>query len=207
LHGNFIPIAEESGLIHQIGYKVMKEACEQLRIWQEEHNGEHPLKMSVNVSGGQLLRDDFIREVDDILLETGINPANLCLEITESAIIKDSELAAEKLFELKELGVKIHLDDFGTGYSSLSYLSRFPIDTIKIDHRFIMNLTQGNHRGLVRTIVAMGNELGLTVVGEGIETVEQLDFLRGLDCQYGQGYYFFEPLEAEEVGEELRVLS
>jgi diguanylate cyclase (GGDEF)-like protein/PAS domain S-box-containing protein len=197
---DFIPIAEETGLIVQIDRWVLEQACRQMKAWQVESPNLPPLSVCVNLSSKQFKQPDLIYYIDQTLKTIGLESSRLKLEITESALIENPELAAITLAQLKELGLSLSLDDFGTGYSSLSYLHRFPVNTIKIDRSFI-NQIDGQQDGLeiVRAIVMLGQTLGMDVVAEGIETQEQLTSLRQLQCQYGQGYLFSRPLPVNEV--------
>jgi len=197
----FIPIAEETGLIVPLGEWVLEEACAQAKRWHEEHGSEPPLKMAVNLSVRQLQQDDIVATVARVLESTGFDPSALTLEITESAVMNDHVTTIVRLNQLKALGVRIAVDDFGTGYSSLSYLRRFPIDILKIDRSFVDGVTDGSQkRALLRTIVELGRTLNLETVAEGIELPEELHQLRSLDCDLGQGYYFARPLDAEALG-------
>ena len=200
----FIPIAEETGMINEIGYWVLLRACSQLKVWNQAYFHDSTLTMSVNVSGVQLMMAEFPDQVKKIIQETGIDPENLSLELTESSLIKDQKIAAEKLHSLKALGVRIHLDDFGTGYSSLSFLAQFNIDALKIDRQFVANISPGNQTDLAGVIIALGEKLNLKVIAEGIETEEQLAFLKETDCKYGQGYYFSKPVDAQTISKLLQ---
>ena len=198
----FIGIAEDTGLIVAIGEWVLREACRQTRQWHLEHSTEPPLRISVNLSARQLQQDGLVRMVEDVLADTGLDPSTLTLEITESAVMNDHVTTIVRLNQLKALGVRIAVDDFGTGYSSLSYLRRFPIDVLKIDRSFVDGVADGpQKRALLRTIVDLGRTLNLETVAEGIEQPEELQQLRSLDCELGQGYYFARPLDAESVEE------
>ena len=189
--GDFIPIAEESGLILQIGAWTLREACEQACRWRAEFGDRAPLPVSVNVSARQLAQPELPEIVEAVLRETGMSAGDLAIEVTESALIEDSSVAAASLRELKVLGVRILLDDFGTGYSSLSHLQQFPIDALKIDRSFVMHLGQGSDEcAIVRAIAAMAGALGLDVVAEGVETLEQAEEAWALGCCWAQGYYF-----------------
>jgi diguanylate cyclase (GGDEF)-like protein len=193
----FIPLAEETGLITEIGAWVLREACTQLRKWQAAL-GRESLTMSVNLSGKQLTQTDLIQQIQNTLLQTGLNPTFLRLEITESVVMENAELATTTLLQLRKLGVHLSIDDFGTGYSSLSYLHRFPVNTLKIDRSFIGRMAKGDENSeIVRTICTLANNLGMEVVAEGVETREQLELLRSLKCEYGQGYLFSRPVDAE----------
>ncbi len=196
----FISLAEETGLIIEIGEWVLENACAQLYHWQREHYHVPPMSISVNLSGKQLMQPDLVDRIKNILARVGLDPTSLSLEVTESVIISDIEAAKKALREIKSLGIQVHMDDFGTGYSSLGHLHQFPIDQIKIDRTFTSSmLSNKNNMGLVRSIVLMGHELGLNVVAEGIETTEQMSRLGELGCEYGQGYYLSKPLPVSEA--------
>jgi diguanylate cyclase (GGDEF)-like protein/PAS domain S-box-containing protein len=194
---DFIPMAEETGLILPIGLWVLEEACRTLRRWQERPGGE-ALKMAVNLSARQFSQPDLVQRVKAILVKTQIRPGTLELEITESVILQHSSQVIDTLGRIKALGVQLHVDDFGTGYSSLSYLHRLPLDALKIDRSFVSGADAGSLQ-IVRTIVAMAQALGVAVVSEGIETAELLDELRTLRCEYGQGFFFSRPVAAAEI--------
>ncbi|MBD2740274.1 EAL domain-containing protein [Coleofasciculus sp. FACHB-1120] len=191
----FIPVAEETGLIVPIGWWVLREACRQMRVWQTQQ-----LTISVNLSSKQFTQPHLAPAIHQILEETGLDPGCLRLEITESAVMENAESAIATLLELKKLGVQIYIDDFGTGYSSLSYLHRFPIDTLKIDRSFVGRMSSDSENWeIVRTIITLAHNLGLDVIAEGVETAEQLAQLRTLQCEYGQGYFFSRPLDVVAV--------
>lgn len=195
---DFIPLAEESGIIGEIGEWVLQEACRQCAKWHND--GQEDLRLSVNVSGQQLKHGNLIEVIDRVIADTGIDPGKLELELTESTIMQNVEQTIEQLTELKQRGVVLSLDDFGTGYSSLSYLSRFPLDTLKVDRSFIHNLGVGKlDATLITTIVAMAKILGLKVVAVGVETESQKGFMTELDCDAGQGFLFAKPMPAEEL--------
>lgn len=195
---DFIPLAEDTGLIVPIGKWVLRKACLQLAEWRGLLEGGRKLTMSVNISGKQLDGMDFAEMIQGILLEARLEPSCLKLEVTESAIMEHPEAAAAILERLKEMGVRLSLDDFGTGYSSLSYLHRFPFHNLKIDRSFISKLEGGEKdEEIVRVINSLARNLGMDVVAEGIETKSQWDLLHKLDCGFGQGYYFSRPLEDE----------
>ncbi len=203
----FIPVAEETGLIIPLGKWVLSEACRQLRAWQEQLSIELPayLTMSVNLSGKQLMQDAIVEEVCQTLNQYQIEPHHLKLEITESVVMENIEVAIRKLNQLREFGVRMSIDDFGTGYSSLSYLHRLPTQTLKVDRSFVQNMTHSNdHAEIVRTIVTLARTLKMEVTAEGIETVDQLEMLRNLSCEYGQGFLFSKPLPAEAAMEQLQ---
>ncbi|MFC0187068.1 EAL domain-containing protein [Fictibacillus aquaticus] len=195
----FIPIAEETGLILQIGEWVLHEACLQNKKWQDE--GQPPLRMSVNISSRQFQQSDLVEMIQRILSSTGLDPAYLELELTES-IIQDSKHAVTKMQQLKDMGIHLSIDDFGTGYSSLSYLKTFPINTLKIDRSFTSNIyNDPKDASLVETIIHMAHNLDLKVIAEGVETREQLQFLQQRHCNEAQGYFFSQPISAHEMDE------
>jgi len=196
----FIPLAEDTGLITPIGESVLRTACRQCRSWQEE--GFSPLRMAVNISVRQFQQQDIAQMVVRILEETGMAPDRLELELTESSIMKDTDFAIKMLSRLKAMGVKISIDDFGTGFSSLSYLKRLPIDCLKIDQSFVRDATTASDdAALVMAIITLAHNLRLTVAAEGVETEEQLGLLRLLRCDEIQGYLFSKPLPAEALKE------
>jgi len=194
---DFIPVAEEAGLIGSIGAWVLQAACAQLAAWQGAASGLEALTVSVNLSPSQLAEADIVATIEHALAVAGVRPTQLKLEITESAIVADPAAARNVLRALKALGVRLALDDFGTGYSSLSHLHAFPFDTLKIDKRFVADLASGRDAALVRTIVKLGEAMGMDVVAEGIETPAQRDVLRAMGCDFGQGYLFSKPLDVE----------
>jgi diguanylate cyclase (GGDEF)-like protein/PAS domain S-box-containing protein len=200
----FIPLAEEMGLIVSMGRWVLREACRQGRAIQRMFPSEAPLSMSVNLSVKQLQHSDIAADVRDALAESGLPAGSLTLEITESVMMTDSELAVQRLEELKALGVKIAMDDFGTGYSSLSYLSRFPIDLIKMDRSFLSSGAAPQTSALASAVVGLGETLDLEVVAEGIEHAEQWNGLRELGCDLGQGFLFARPMDADSTVDYLR---
>src|SRR5690349_2553948 len=197
---DFIPLAEETGLILPIGLQVLREACGQLRKWQQRSLYNKDLIMSVNLSGKQLTQPDLIERIEEVLHESQINPWHLKLEITETVVMENPELAAVTLAKLRGLGVRLSIDDFGTGYSSLSYLNRFPVDMLKIDRSFVTSMNKADENlQIVKTIVTLAGNLGMQVVAEGVETEEQLEQLRSLKCQYGQGFLFSKPLDVSDA--------
>jgi diguanylate cyclase (GGDEF)-like protein/PAS domain S-box-containing protein len=196
----FISLAEETGLIIALGDFVMRTACAQNQAWQDD--GLMPLRMSVNFSARQFQQSTFITDVAHMLKETNLDPRWLELELTESSIMKDPEEAIEKLHELKLMGISVAIDDFGTGYSSLNYLKRFPIDTLKIDKTFVADVCKDPHdTAIVRAIINLGHALDLTVVAEGVETKEQLQYLSALECDVVQGFLFSKALSAKAFEE------
>jgi EAL domain-containing protein (putative c-di-GMP-specific phosphodiesterase class I) len=191
----FIPLAEEVGLILPIGQWVLQEACQQLYRWQEQLPEAKNLTISVNLSSKQLLQPNLVEQVAQVLQTTQINPALLKLEITESGIIQTAEPIA-LLSQLKALQLQLCIDDFGTGYSSLSRLRQFPIDTLKIDRSFVSHMHEESENAeMVYAIVSLAHNLGMDVVAEGIEIAEQLVRLKALQCEQGQGYFFSPPLD------------
>ena len=197
---DFVPLAEETGLILPIGLQVLREACHQLRIWQQRSPANRDLIISVNLSGKQLTQPDLIERIEEVLHESQINPWHLKLEITETVVMENPELAAVTLAKLRGLGVRLSIDDFGTGYSSLSYLNRFPVDMLKIDRSFVTSMNEADENlQIVKTIVTLAGNLGMQVVAEGVETEDQLEQLRSLKCQYGQGFLFSKPLDIKDV--------
>lgn len=198
--GEFIPMAEESALIMQIGAWTLREACEQACRWRARFGEQAPLPVSVNVSARQLAQVELPQIVRQVLAETGLAAGDLAIELTETALIEDSAVPAASLRELRSLGVKILLDDFGTGYSSLSHLQRFPVDALKIDRSFVMHLgAEEDDSEIVRAIAAMATALGLEVVAEGVETAEQALEAQALGCGSAQGYYFARPSPPMEI--------
>ncbi|MBD0373279.1 MAG: EAL domain-containing protein [Pyrinomonadaceae bacterium] len=196
----FIPVAEENGLILPIGQWVLREACRQMREWQELTNGDSTLSMSVNLSAKQFMQPNLMRQVKEVLEETGLQPHSLQLEITESVVMENIETVTDMLSQLREFGVKSSIDDFGTGYSSLSYLHRFPSTTLKIDRSFVSRMNDHSENAeIVRTIIMLARNLGMKVIAEGIETKAQLEQLRAMKCDEGQGYYFSKALPSKEA--------
>ncbi len=201
----FIPIAEETGLICELGRQVLVEACTRTRCWQLQHPDEPPLTVSVNLSPRQLQGDELISHIAEALELSGLAPSTLVLEITEGAMMHDTENIIAKLEALKALGVKLAVDDFGTGYSSLSYLQRFPIDILKIDRTFIAGIdSDDSNSSLVGAIVSLARTLQLQAVAEGVETGTQVDVLGQLGCDLAQGYYLARPVDADVLEEILR---
>jgi EAL domain-containing protein (putative c-di-GMP-specific phosphodiesterase class I) len=195
---NFIPIAEESGLIIQIGEMIMRTACAQNKAWQDA--GLPPIRMAINFSARQFQDLNLATRVKQVLLDTGLDPSYLEIEITESVMMKDENTAIQTLRQLRNSGVHISIDDFGTGYSSLSHLKRFPVEKIKIDASFIREITTDNDDAAITTaIIAMAHSLNLKAIAEGVENVDQLRFLRSLKCDAMQGFLFSPALPADDV--------
>jgi EAL domain-containing protein (putative c-di-GMP-specific phosphodiesterase class I) len=199
----FIPLAEETGLIVPLGKWVLVTACAQNVAWQQE--GLPPLHMAVNLSARQFSDEDLVKDIAAALESTGLRPELLELELTESMVIQNTERAGRVLAEIKKMGVRLAIDDFGVGYSSLTHLKRFPIDTLKVDRSFIRDLPQNaEDKALTEAIIAMGKSLNLTVVAEGVETQEQQTFLRDRACDEMQGFFFSKPIPSGEFAELLR---
>jgi diguanylate cyclase (GGDEF)-like protein/PAS domain S-box-containing protein len=204
----FIPLAEESGLIVPLGQWAIQEACRQVRIWQKEIPADEPIALNVNLSARQLRHPNIVRDVADALDDSGLPPSRLILEITESVLMIDTAATLNRLFQLKSLGVRLAIDDFGTGYSSFAYLRRFPIDILKIDKSFVDGVaTEPTSSALVDAMIRIGKTLSLETVAEGVEKVEQADRLRALQCDIGQGYLFSRPLPSDAISTFLRERS
>jgi diguanylate cyclase (GGDEF)-like protein len=194
----FIPIAEETGLIVSIGEWVLREACHQMRMWQHQLPRHPPLTISVNLSAKQFWQPNLIEQIDTILQATELDSRSLKLEITESAIIDNDESVTAILQQLRDRQIQLSIDDFGTGYSSLSYLQRFPVDTLKIDRSFVSKIGEtGENLEIVRAIVTLAHNLAMNAIAEGVETTQQLSHLRAAGCEFGQGYFFSKPLTPE----------
>jgi EAL domain-containing protein (putative c-di-GMP-specific phosphodiesterase class I) len=205
LPDEFIPIAEESGLIVPIGRWIVEEACEQAAIWERHGRG---IGVWVNVSARQLDTDDLIEQVRRSLEQRGLDPARLTLEATETALMRDAEATARRLRSLKRLGVRIAIDDFGTGYSSLAYLRQFPADVLKIDRSFVAAMaTSKESAALVHTLIELGESLEVETLAEGIEGHTQLQALQREHCDLGQGFLFSRPLDADAVEDHLNGVS
>jgi diguanylate cyclase (GGDEF)-like protein len=200
LPSTFIPAAEETGLIMALGQWIFREACRQLRQWQELFPQHQHLTMSINLSNRQFSQPDLVTQIAAALEETQVSGECIRLEITESMVMGDVDRAIDLMLQLKSLDLKLAIDDFGTGYSSLSYLHRFPMDTLKVDKSFVGRLENSNEdRAIIHTILNLGQQLGLAVVAEGIETEAQVAMLKQEGCDYGQGYFFAKPLGHEAV--------
>ncbi len=204
----FIPIAEETGLILPIGKWVLHEACRQMREWQDEFPIASDFIMHVNISACELEQKSLISQIERILGETNLEPHCLKLEITETVIMSNAEEAIKTVKKLREMGVRVSIDDFGTGYSSLSYLHRFPIDTLKIDRSFINRIGfEDEHAEIIRTIIKLACNLGMDVVAEGVENEAQMKFLKDMNCDFGQGYYYSRPVNSFIAAEMIEKLS
>ena len=200
----FMQVAESSGLIVPIGEWVLEQACRQAAVWRDAHRDREAVRMSVNLSARQVARSDVAGCVERILASTGLEPGLLDLEITEHALLADSDHSAAALRELKSLGVRLVLDDFGTGYSSLSHLRRFTIDALKIDRSFVDGVDRDSDDGaIVRAVLGMAGALSVDVTAEGVETSAQLSLLRDHGCPFGQGYLFAAPAPAEDLDDML----
>ena len=195
----FIPLAEETGLIVPIGRWVLKEACAQNMAWQRR--GLRPVTMAVNLSPRQFADGHLLQDVDEALLASGMSPVLLQLEVTESMVMRNVSRAIKVLDAIQSRGIRLAIDDFGTGYSSMSLMKQFPIDTIKIDRSFVRDLpVDSEDQAIAQAIISMGKALGMTVVAEGVETLEQQAFLRSHACDEMQGFLFSKPLPAERNG-------
>jgi EAL domain-containing protein (putative c-di-GMP-specific phosphodiesterase class I) len=197
---DFMSVAEDTGLIIPVGEWVIYEACRQLRLWREHFSECGDLTVSINVSSKVFSQPDFYEVIEKILSETGLPARNLRLEIVERMLIENPEPAAALLKRLRDLNIQIDIDDFGTGYSALNYLRHFPINGLKIDRSFIHDIVTDEHNAaIVKTIISLAQILGLDVIAEGIETIEQLETYRTMDGEYAQGYYLFKPLGINEI--------
>jgi len=204
--GSFIPVAEETGLIVDIGHWVLDTACAQLRTWQDDPQA-CTYQIAVNVSPRQFFREDFVDQVRRSLQSAGADPRLLTLEITEGMVLGDVDYVVKRMEELRGLGVTFALDDFGTGYASLSYLKRLPLDKVKIDQSFVRDLaTDPNDKAIVEAILALSHSLNLQVVAEGVETAEQRDFLVSRGCTALQGYYFGRPVPIAEWDQQVALV-
>ena len=198
----FIGVAEETGLIVPLGWWTLREACRQMRQWQLRFPSCPALSVSVNISGKLFAEPDMAPGIRAILRQTGLPPASLVLEITESTVLDHGEEAVEKLNELRRLGLGLHVDDFGTGYSSLTYLRKFAYDSLKIDRSFVQEMTKSTgSEAIVQTIIALGKLLGINIIAEGVEYRHQLDRLREMECPQVQGYWFSRPMDRENTAD------
>jgi diguanylate cyclase (GGDEF)-like protein len=204
LPSEFVSAAEETGMIVPIGNWVLHEACRQMCAWREEFPECDELMINVNLSARQCLQPDLVREVSRVLAETGLPPARLKLEVTESVVLENSQGVAAILNDLRALGVQLGLDDFGMGYSALSYLQRFPFQTLKIDRSFVSSMQEGGNAEIIRAIVSLASGLEMDVTAEGVETAEQVVRLKDLACEFGQGFFFHKPLAREDAHAVLR---
>jgi EAL domain-containing protein (putative c-di-GMP-specific phosphodiesterase class I) len=196
----FIPVAEETGLIGPLGAWVLEEACATAQRWRMDHPELRGMVLAVNLSSRQLTQSDLVPTVERILESSGFPASLLCLEITESVLMNDAEDTTRVLTDLKRLGVRLAVDDFGTGYSSLSYLTRFPIDVLKVDRSFVANLSeQADSWSIVAAVIGLSRSLGLSTVAEGVEDEAQASILRSLGCELAQGYHYARPQPAEDV--------
>ena len=196
----FIPLAEETGLIVPIGAWVLEEACTRARELHERFPSPEPPYMAVNLSARQLQREEIVDEVRDVLVRTGLDPSSLVLEITESVMMADMDLSIDRLRQLKQLGVRLAVDDFGTGYSSLNYIRQFPVDILKVDKSFVDGVNEGGEASaLTAAVIELAGILKLKPVAEGIERANQLERLVQLHCEFGQGFLFAKPLDLEDL--------
>jgi EAL domain-containing protein (putative c-di-GMP-specific phosphodiesterase class I) len=196
--GHFVPLAEETGLISTIGSWVLDEACRTSRRWNDRYTNGGPISVSVNLSGKQFADPDLAGNIERTIDRHGLDPRGLKLEITESVLMENSARNTGQLARLRGLGLELMIDDFGTGYSSLSSLHRFPIETLKIDRTFVNRMEfEEENSEIVRTIMTLGRNLDMSVVAEGVETQAQLELLRGLGCDMGQGFLFSNAVDAE----------
>jgi EAL domain-containing protein (putative c-di-GMP-specific phosphodiesterase class I) len=201
----FITVAEETGLIVPMNRWLLCEACEQLRSWQRQFPAEPPLSMSVNITSKEFAHPDLAKGIGETLRQTALDPYNLQLEITETIAMANPEKAASVLSELKSLGVRLSVDDFGTGYSSLSRLQQFPVDALKIDRSLVREMQSDRAASdIVELITTMAHKMNLKAIAEGIETARQLERLLELGYEFGQGYYFSQPMEAKAVQQFMR---
>jgi diguanylate cyclase (GGDEF)-like protein len=202
LPNEFIPLAEETGLINALGLWVLEEACKQVRIWQDKGliTADHPLSVSVNISGKQFRQPDLVEQIESIVRKYGISPACLNLEITERLLVENNDMIIKSMQRLRDFGVNMQIDDFGRGYSSFGYLQHLPVNTLKIDSLFIQRIGQDNNNSeIIRSIVGLAKSLGLSVIAEGVETGNQFELIKQLECHFVQGYYFSKAVRGEET--------
>jgi len=196
----FIHIAEENGLIRDIDRWVLQNACLQIKEWQQKYNASSPISVSVNISADLIKEKDFLTYVENALQESQLLPTSLKLEITERSMVQDDNRTVDLLSKLLSLGIQVQIDDFGIGYSALGYLSHLPLGGLKIDRSFVQGVTNNDRqREIVNAIVSLTSRLNVSVVAEGIETKEQMEFLKTIGCQFGQGYLIAEPLSSKDV--------
>jgi len=196
----FIPICESTGMIVPMTVQILHSACAQVKRWQDQHPEEVPFSIAVNISGKHFAHPSLVDQINEVLQRSQLDPGSLKLELTESAVMENAEMAIQMLKQIKQTGVQISIDDFGTGYSSLSYLHRFPIDLLKVDRSFVSEMEDNSENGeIVRTVIALAKALNLKVVAEGIESIHQFHQLRILGCEYGQGYLFSKPQRVADI--------
>ena len=196
----FLSVTEETGMIIQIGAWVLEHSCRQVREWHERTSGELPVSLSVNLSGKQISWSELTECVGRVLKDTGLDGRWLRLEMTETVMMDDADPTLSVLSDLKKLNVALDIDDFGIGYSSLRYLHRFPIDSLKIDRSFIENIHERpESEAIVRTVLSLAKNIGVSVVAEGVETAEELAFLKGMNCPLAQGHLFSRPLTHDQI--------
>lgn len=198
----FIPVAEDCGLIVEIGEWVLRQVAYQIHKWKDEYH--FPFRVAVNISPIHFQEANFIERLKHIIDETAVDPSNLEIEITEMSMMNYNEDSLNKISEIKKMGMTISIDDFGSGYSSLGYLKQFPVDALKIDRSFITNMNNGSSgRELVKAMIAIAHALSLHVVAEGVENQYELDLLKDYECEYVQGFYFSKPLKVKEITSKL----
>jgi EAL domain-containing protein (putative c-di-GMP-specific phosphodiesterase class I) len=203
----FIPLAEDTGLILPIGQWVLESACDQIKLW-EQNEGTRNLKISVNISAHQFHQPDFVENILQILEKKAVDPNRIKIELTESAVLQSIHEAISKMNALRQIGVSFSMDDFGTGYSSLAYLTQLPINQLKIDQSFVQNIgLKSADSIIVQTIIGMANNLGMELIAEGVETEAQREFLEQQGCQVCQGYLFGKPVPLAEFEERLKLVS
>jgi EAL domain-containing protein (putative c-di-GMP-specific phosphodiesterase class I) len=196
----FIPVAEETGSIIEIGDWILNEACMQMKMWHDRFPSLSLLSINVNISGRQFAQPNFVEKLKNTLKNTDLNPTTLKLEITESVLLNSEQTESELFTSLRDMGVHLQIDDFGTGYSSLSYIQHIPVDVIKIDQSFVQELGNGEkYIELIHAIIRMANSLGMETTAEGIETLEQREVLKSMGCNYGQGFLLSKPLDSQMV--------